>query len=176
MKKPLYAITQEYIQAYNALFSDEELPEDAIRDTLDGIQDEFEAKALNIAALIKNMQADVNAMKDAETSINERRMRLEKCIKDIKRYLLINMQGSGFENKTIESPEHYIKLSRCPESVKIDDEAIIPDDFMRIVPEKKEPDKDLIKMALRLAAASGKDELVGFKGVSLIRNIKLTIK
>lgn len=168
MRKPLYAISQEYIQAYDALFSDEALPEDAIRDTLSGIQGEFEAKALNIAALVKNMQAEANAMKDAEVSINERRKRLEKRIENLEKYLLLNIQGAGLDNTPIKSAEHYIALKLCPASVQIEAGAAIPDEYMRIIPAKKEPDKNLLKEAL-----SDKKEI---KGVSLIKNIKLIIK
>lgn len=168
MRKPLYEISHEYRKAYDDLFGDDALPEDAIRDTLSAIQGEFELKALNIAALIKNMTAEVFAMKDAEGSINERRKRLEKRIGNLENYLLINMQAAGLDNTAIESPEHFIKLSKCPVSVKIDVDAIIPDEYMRIMPEKKEPDKFLLKEAL-----NNNQEL---KGVSLIQNVKLVIK
>jgi hypothetical protein len=168
MKKPLYAISQEYMQAYHALFSDEELPEEVIRDTLAGIQSEFEVKALNVAALIKNMQADANAMKDAESSIYDRRKRLERRIENLERYLLLNIQGAGLEGKPIESPEHYIAIKKCPASVQIEAGAVIPDEYMRIVPQKKEPDKNLLKEAI-----TNKKEI---KGVSLIQNTKLVIK
>jgi hypothetical protein len=172
MRKPLYAIAQEYIQAYNALFSDEELPEDAIRDTLDGIQDEFEAKALNIAALIKNMQADVNALKHAEDSINKRRKRLEKLIQNAANYLLINIQGAGLEDNPIESPEHYIKIKNCPISVQIDAIYTIPNGCWRTT---IEPDKTLLRDFLEKCqrGEANPDEI---KGVRLVRNKKLVIK
>lgn len=167
MRKPLYAISQEYMHAYHALFSDEALPEEAIRDTLAGIQGEFESKALNIAALIKNMVADANAMKDAEGAINERRKRLEKRIENLEKYLLINLQGAKID-KPIESPEHYIWIRKNPVSIQIEEGAEIPDECMRIIPQKKEPDKTLLKEAIN----DGKI----IKGVSLIQNIKLVIK
>lgn len=167
MRQPLYKIAQEYMQAYDTLYSDDSLTEDVIRDTLSAISSELEAKAINIAALIKNMQADVKAMKEAEISINERRKRLENRIDNLEKYLLINLQGAGL-TKPIESPEHYIGLRKNPVSVQIEEGAEIPEECMRVIPEKKEPDKTLLKEAIN----DGKI----IKGVSLIQNIKLVIK
>lgn len=167
MRQPLYKIAQEYMQAYDALYSDESLSEDIIRDTLSAISSELEAKALNIAALIKNMEADAGAMKDAETAINERRKRLEKRVEAMEKYLVVNLQGAGI-TKPIESPEHYIALRKNPVSVQIEEGAVIPDECMRTIPEKKEPDKTLLKEAIN----DGKI----IKGVSLVQKISLTIK
>lgn len=167
MRQPLYKIAQEYMQAYDALYSDESLSEDIIRDTLSAISSELEAKALNIAALIKNMEADAGAMKDAETAINERRKRLEKRVESMEKYLVVNLQGAGI-TKPIESAEHYIALRKNPVSVHIEEGAVIPDECMRTIPEKKEPDKTLLKEAIN----DGKI----IKGVSLVQKISLTIK
>lgn len=167
MRQPLYKIAQEYMQAYDTLYSDESLSEDIIRDTLSAISNELGVKALNIAALIKNMRVDADAMKEAELSISERRKRLENRIENLEKYLLINLQGAGV-NKPIESPEHYIALRKNPVSVQIEADAIIPDDCMRTIPEKKEPDKTLLKEAIN----DGKI----IKGVSLVQKISLTIK
>jgi len=167
MNQPLYKIAQEYMQAYHNLYSDESLPEDAIRDTLSGIQGEIEDKAINIAALIKNMLADVKAMKDAELAINERRKRLENRASNLEKYLLVNLQGANITNP-IESPEHYIAIRKNPPSVQIDDGADIPEFCMRVVPEKREPDKALIKEVINKGGE--------IKGVSLVQNIKLVIK
>lgn len=175
MKKPLYAISQEYMQAYNALFGDEALPEEAIRDTLSGIQGEFEIKALNIAALIKNMMADSNAMKDAEGAINERRKRLEKRIENLENYLLINIQGAGLDNNPIESPEHYIAIKNCPISVQIDTNAEIPSRFIR-VKTTEEADKTALKEFLTKCDEDNIDITTEVKGVRLVRNKKLVIK
>lgn len=175
MRKPLYAISQEYAQAYDALFGDDALPEEAIRDTLAAIQGEFEIKALNIAALIKNMMAEITAMKDAEYSINERRKRLEKRVENLENYLLVNMQGAGFENEPIESPEHYIVIRKCPVSLKIETDAFIPPRFIK-TKYIHEPDKIAIKEFLSDESKVNTEEAKEFKGVKLTRNIKLVIK
>jgi hypothetical protein len=167
MKQPLYKIANEYMQAYHNLYSDEAMPEEAIRDTLSGIQGEIEAKALNIAALIKNMEADAKAMKEAESAINERRKRLENRLENLENYLLINLQTANI-NKPIESPEHYIAIRQNSASVLIEASAKIPDEYMRTKPEQKEPDKTLLKEAINKGKA--------IEGVSLVHTIKLLIK
>lgn len=167
MNQPLYKIAQEYMETYHNLYGDEELSEEVIRDTLSGIQSELQDKALNIVALIKNMQADSRAMKDAESSISERRKRLEKRTENLENYLLVNLQAANID-KPIESAEHYVAIKKNPFSVLIASGAIIPDEYMRIVPEEKQPDKTLLKQAIN------NNKII--EGVSLVQNIKLYIK
>jgi hypothetical protein len=166
MNKPLYTISNEYMQAYHALYSDDELTEDIIKDTLSGIQSEIEVKVLNIAAIIKEMEADVKSMKDAEESINGRRKPIEKRIERLKNYILVNLQAAKIESP-IKSAEHFISIRKNGQSVNIEANTEIPKEYLRIT-EKKEHDKILLKQAI----LDNKE----IKGVSLVNTVSLIIK
>lgn len=61
-------------------------------DTLTGIEEEFDVKAENIAAYIKSLKAEADALKAEETALNRRRKVKESQIERMKTYLLENMQ------------------------------------------------------------------------------------
>lgn len=52
----LYEISQEYVQ-FLRMVEDEQIPQDAIADTLDSIKGEFEVKADNIACVVKKRES-----------------------------------------------------------------------------------------------------------------------
>ena len=57
----LYALTGQYL----ALADATDLPEDALADTLEGLEGDIQVKAENLLAVVSNMGADVGAI-DAE--------------------------------------------------------------------------------------------------------------
>jgi hypothetical protein len=165
MRKPLYQISQEYMQAFNALYSDEEMPEEAIRDTLGGIEGEFKQKAINTAAIIGCIKADVEAIQEAELRMQTRRKRLERRIAWLENNLVVNMQGLGIEK--IPHDEFDITIRQNPVKVIIEATAVIPERYIR-TKQVKEPDKTLLKEAIKAG------EFI--KGVSLIQENKLIIE
>ncbi len=167
-KEPLYKVTNQYLQAYEDLFCNPDIPQEAISDTLGGIAAEFNDKALNIAALIKNIEADADNIKEAERTMKERRDRLSKQAESLRDYLLNNLQAMPKDKQKVFSAEIEIKISKCPPSVDIDAMVTVPDEYMRMVPEKKEPDKIKLKDALNNG--------VEIKGVLLVQRNKLVIQ
>jgi hypothetical protein len=155
----LYEIADTYNNAFLAMADFDDLPEEVINDTLEAIEGEFKDKAIASVSFFKNIEVEIEAMKQAEASIKERRLAKEKRIAWVKSYILKNMQRTGI-NK-IECPYFTISLRNNPESVNIIDESFIPNEFFRI---KKEVDKTAIKNA------------GGCLGAELVRNQSLVIK
>ena len=62
----LYEISDEYNQFLQAV-EDEEVPIEAVADTLEGIKGEFNEKADNIACMIKNQEAEMPRKKRKKT-------------------------------------------------------------------------------------------------------------
>lgn len=114
----LYEIAAEYQQFLEAVESGE-IPEEAITDTLESIETLLEEKADNIACLIKNMTAEVAAIKAEEQNLAERRKNKEKQIDRIKTYLSDTLQKANMLK--IETPRNKISF-RKSESVKIENE------------------------------------------------------
>ena len=67
----LYEISNEYNQFLQAV-EDEEIPIEAVADTLEGIKGEFNEKADNIACMIKNQEAEMLAIKAEKDALNKR--------------------------------------------------------------------------------------------------------
>jgi hypothetical protein len=135
----LYEISNQYLQVLSGL---QDCDEQTFKDTIEGlgIEDDFKSKALNVASYFQSQEAECEAMRNAEKRIAERRKHKEAHIARLKDYLLSMMVRTGIT--AIKCPEFEVKLAKCPLSVIIDDEGLLPDNLMRV---KKEPDKTLIK-------------------------------
>lgn len=163
----LYEIANDYLALMQAI-DDEEIPEEAIADTLEAITGEIEVKADNIACLLKNIDADVKAIKEEEKRLAERRKAKEKAHERLKQYLSDVLQRTGI-NK-IETARNNISF-RKSESVEVDESFIAwaveyRDDLIKF----GEPtaDKTAIKKALKDGA-----EIVG---AQLVVNQNIQIK
>lgn len=163
----LYEIANDYLALMQAI-DDEEIPEEAIADTLEAITGEIEVKADNIACLLKNIDADVKAFKEEEKRLAERRKAKEKAHERLKQYLSDVLQRTGI-NK-IETARNNISF-RKSESVEVDESFVTwaleyRDDLIKF----GEPtaDKTAIKKALKDGA-----EIVG---AQLVVNQNIQIK
>lgn len=117
----LYELTNDYLALMNAIDNDE-LPEEAIADTLEAITAGIEEKADSIACLLKNLDAECIAIKAEESRLAERRKAKEKSIERIKQYLSDSLQSAGIDK--IETARNRITF-RKSESVEVDEETFI---------------------------------------------------
>lgn len=92
----LYELANDYLALLNAIDNDE-LPEEAIADTLEAITASIEDKADSIACLLKNLDADCKAIKAEEERLAERRKAKEKSHERIKQYLSDTLQIAGID-------------------------------------------------------------------------------
>lgn len=143
---PLYQLATEYRDASDRLH-DLDLPEEVIADTLEGMAGELQEKAKNVAFVIRNMEAMAEQIKAAETEMARRRKALEGRAARVREYLHSNMERCGISK--IETPWFVLSIRNNPESVQIIDEAAIPPDYLREIPARHEPDKALIKQAIK---------------------------
>ena len=141
-------------------------------DTLDGIEQEFEDKAENVAAYIKSLKAEADDLKEEEAALNRRRKVKENQIDRLKDYLLHSMMTI---NRTkIDTPRAKLSIRNNAESVQFDDEeqfirlclARGQDDYLRY------KDPELNKTAVKKALQSGME----IDGARLIRTQSLIIK
>ena len=117
----LYELTNDYLAFLEAIENDE-IPEEAIADTLEAITACIEDKADSIACLLKNLDAECIAIKAEEARLAERRKAKEKSHERIKQYLSETLQRAGLDK--IETARNRITF-RKSESVEVDEEAFI---------------------------------------------------
>jgi len=157
----LYELASEY---QDALMTLTDMDDEAVIDTLEGLKGELEVKAVNVAMYCGNLTATINAMKEAEKRIADRRKAYENKVAYITRYIKKNMESSGIHK--IETPEMKLAIQKNPPRVNINDETAVPEEFWNerttIVLDKK-----LLKAALE------KDEV---SGCELVQETRLVIK
>lgn len=162
----LYEIAAEYRHAADVLM-DSEADEQTIADTLEGERWPLEVKAQNVAFVIRNIQATADAIKEAEEKMMTRRKTLERRIDWLKGYLKSGLELAGI-NK-VESPFFNITVQKSPESVEIDEPALLPAAYWK-QPEPPPPVID--KTAIKAAIKAGED----VPGARLTQGTHLRIK
>lgn len=89
-------------------------------DTLDGIEELFEDKAVNIAMYIKNLRSEAEQIKAEKLRLAARQSQKEKAADRLEEYLFNSMQAIG--RTVIDRPQALITIKQNPESTVIDDE------------------------------------------------------
>ncbi len=143
----LYELVADF-KAVEALESSDDLPEQVIRDTLEGLTGDLQVKATNICKFVRNLEVNAEAIDEAAKQMQARANRLRKRAESVKSYLLFNLQATGITR--IEAPEFVITVRNNPESVRILEGAQIPAEYL-VAPEPPapRPDKTAIKAALK---------------------------
>lgn len=147
----LYALTEQY-RSLQALAASEDCDEQALADTLEGLQGDIQIKGANVAAVYLNMVAMHSAMIDAAKRITERAGVLDRKAEHLRQYLKTAMQATGVTK--IETPELVAAIRKNPPSVAVTDEGAVPDRF-KVTPEPPPPRVD--KKAVLAALKAGED-------------------
>lgn len=142
----LYCLAAEYRIASDVLH-DSDMDEQTILDTLEGMSGALETKATNLGFVIRNLESMAEQIKQVEDTMKKRRQSIDNQVKRLKAYLLANLQTAGISK--VESPYFVLSVRNNPESVVVDAESQIPPDYMREIPATYEPDKNLIKQAIK---------------------------
>ena len=140
------------------VFTDESTGE-VIRDVyaaLDELELEQKDKWENIAKFIKNLNAEMDALKKEEEVLKARRQTKSNTVERLKNYLTQSMQASGstkFETSAV------VVSFRKSESIEVKDETLLASEFKKVVEEIK-VDKTAIKQAIKSGVAVAGAELV----------------
>lgn len=160
----LYDISTQYQHIFNNILEDDDDVNN--EEILSIIADNIQDKAIAIASFIKNLEVQRNAIEDARKMMQEREKRLDKKIEWMKNYLLVNLLKCDIKEIT-KSPYFLIKVRKCPPSVAILDENLIPNDY-KITKEIVTFDKNKMKADML--------EGVYIEGADLSFNQRIDIK
>jgi len=141
--KNLYEIAHQYEREFLELADSdiEGIDQSVIDSTLEGMEGEFEMKAINIAKFIANLEHESDGVLKAERRMRGRKQAIEKKIDWLKKYLLENMIRTGILK--CSSPELAVSVLNCKSHVDIIDDALIPTEFM-VFKTTSAPDKSKI--------------------------------
>lgn len=162
----LYEIKDLYSLFYDKVEAGE-IDEDAIADTLESIDGEFEDKADNIACLIKNLLAEADAIKTEEKTLKERRESKERRAESLKNYLSIAMQQIG--KSKVETARNAISFRKSTK-LQITDETWFMDKYPKFI--KTEIVRTIPKKEVTDAIKAGGT----FVGAELVEKQNIQIK
>jgi len=162
----LFQIAQEFRNITDVLM-DSDCDEQTLADTLEGERWDLELKAQNYGFVIRNLQANAEAIKAAEVQMAARRKAIENRAQALLSRLKDGMELAGVTR--LECPHFAIAVQKNPASVEVFDERQIPAEFMRQPePPPPSPDKSSIKEAIK-----GGQEVPGAR---LTQSTRLAIK
>jgi hypothetical protein len=118
-----------------------------LTDTLDSLQCAIEEKAQGIAVIASEMTADIGYVDSEIKRLQARKRSIEGNVERLKDYMQTNMQALGMEK--IKTPTHTIAIRQNPASLVIDDAKALYAEYLTIIPQTVEPNKQKIKDALK---------------------------
>lgn len=152
----LFELTAQRLELQHKLEA-MDLDEVTIQDTLEGNAQELEEKIQDYGYILRNRRGLSDAMEDEIARMQERYTVYKKHTIKIEDWLQKNMEACKLTSK-IDFPAFSVQLKKNPSSVIIDDETLIPAEYMKM-PEPKiilpVPDKNALKLILKVHAISG---------------------
>lgn len=139
----LYELT-ENLRSLAAIDADDEGMAVAIRDTMQAVQGEFDEKAKAVAAVILNMDSDVEAVQAEIDRLTARKRAIQNRQEGIKNYLRENMEACGISK--IQHPLFTITLAKGREVAIVDDPGLIPDELMYVKTEMRPEKAEILRL------------------------------
>lgn len=137
----LYEIKNELNELL--LMADEQgLSLDDIKDTIDGIEFEFEEKADSTAKMIRTLIADADAVKAEKDRLADREKALRNSADNLKKYLetmMLEVDKKKFKTKLFS-----FNIQKNASSVKVEVEELLPKKYLIPQPDKVDK-KQLLK-------------------------------
>lgn len=146
----LYEISNE-LKELEQLVESGELTADDVKDTLDAIHQEREAKAVSVYEFMRNQEATIAAIDEEIKRFNARKKALTSSNDWLEGYLINDIAKHG----EVKTDLRTLKLRKPSKVVVIDDESKVPDAFIVKIPESSRVDKKGLLSALRLGDVEG---------------------
>lgn len=164
MNLTLYQLTDAYRLAL------QELAEDATPEqvhlALAPLEGQIAVKGQNIAAFCLNLEAEAEAIENAARKLKARADSIKRKQEGLRHYLMVNMQALGISEIKANDGTFRAKIVKNPPAVEITGQ--VPAEYERVIPEKREPDKNKIKDDLKAG--------VIIEGAHLVQSERLKIE
>lgn len=165
MNITLYKAAEELQDILNSL--DPETGE--IPESLDDARALVAQKAVNVVAYLKDTDSKADYLMAAAKELQDRANKQKKRNEWLRKYLAFHMRQTGITHIKDDSGMFEAKLEiERDQSVDVFDSAQVPDEYMRVIPEKQEPNKTLIASDLMIG--------IDVPGARLVKKDRLTIK
>lgn len=145
----LYHLSEQYRATAEALSAMEDLSIEEISDNMAAIGELLETKVVAVAATIKEMEAEADAIKKVQDEMSARRKALENKAETLRKYLLREMGHAGISK--VSSPYFKVSVAKNPPSLKVTEE-MVPEEY-----KSKRVVFDIDKSAIRVKLMAGLD-------------------
>lgn len=113
-----------------------------LKETLDALEIKIEDKIADIGKYLLGIKSDIDTLKTEETRLKHKRATLESNYEWLKLYVLRAIQQAMIEE--VKRPVCTVKRKFNPPSVGYVNMDELIEDFIRIIPETREPNKQAI--------------------------------
>lgn len=124
----LYELTGQY-KNLAELLDNPNLPQDDIKQALNGVQADISEKVDGIGKLIKNMESDAQSLKNEEERLYKRRASLQNNIESVKNYLY--EQISQLQDKKVKTSLFTFYVQSNAPSVAVNEVEYIPKHYFK---------------------------------------------
>lgn len=163
----LYHIQREYVEAISFLESLEDVDQETINNTIEGLQFPVNEKVINLASHVKNLEINSYSVKIAIDELRDRYENLKKEEEKFRNSIYNLMENCKL--KKVESPLFDVTSKENPGRLFINDGNKIPDKFSRVEVQRVTVfDNAAIKEAIK----SGQE----VPGACLVKDKKIVIK
>ena len=140
----LYELTDDYL-ALLEMAEEPDIDEQALKDTMEGIEGALEIKAEGYAKIIRMLEGDA-AVCDAESKrLRNKKQAIERNIDRMKKALQYSMVQTG--KTKFKTPLFSFGIQKNPASVVIDHAGMVPASYW--IPQPPELDKKAIKAYIK---------------------------
>lgn len=140
----LYELTGEFLQLMNMLEDADELVEQVIKDTLEGIEGEIEIKADGYARIIRELDAEANKYEEEAKRLQSRGDALHNRSRILKDHLYNSMKLTGKTKFKTGLFSFGIQKNGGLQPMEIVPDVEVPDEYL-----EKKPDNTKIRQALK---------------------------
>lgn len=142
----LYQLADEYRQLLE-LAASEEADEESFAAALADLQGEIATRAVSLAQVARNLEAFEEQIEAAIEDMAQRANRAKHRATAIRAYLKEQMERAGVSK--LDSPFFSLAIKKNPPKLLIAEDALIPRYYLRVIPERLEPNKPEISKALK---------------------------
>jgi len=138
----LYELTEQQRQL-KEVAANGDLPAEALNDTFQALEGEFNEKAVSIIHVVNDIDADIESIDNEIKRLQARKKTATNKKESIREYLRSNMEASGITK--IDCPLFSISLAKGRDTVVIDDESLLPDELVDVEVKLKPKKADILK-------------------------------
>ena len=134
----LYELTDRY-KAIEGMLDSDIATKEEIQESLNNIKEQIADKVENIAKIVLQQKASIEAIKAEEDRLAKRKEATQNNMEWLKSYLLIEMVTSN--TLKVKRDLLTVTVADNPPSVEVVNLDLIPAEYRRVIPETWQPDK-----------------------------------